>query len=133
LPRVRHEAARRRVILRGYPSAIRADSGRFTSSVVTAWAQGHRVRHNLIQPGRPIQNGASKSFNGKFRDEYLSDPWFQPLHEARTAISSWRQDYNEVRPYCSIGRIPLAKFAELHRQLAGDVAQQPANTSEESS
>jgi putative transposase len=38
-----------------------------------AWAQAHGIRHILIQPGRPMQNGYIESFNGKFRDE-LSTP-----------------------------------------------------------
>jgi len=36
-----------------------------------AWAQAHGIRHILIQPGRPMQNGYIESFNGKFRDEHL--------------------------------------------------------------
>jgi len=62
--------------------------------------------------------------------ECLNDHWFQTLHQARTAIGAWRQDYNQVRPHSSIGRIPPAKFAELHRRLAGDAAKQPANNEE---
>ena len=30
----------------------------------------------LIDPGKPGQNGAGESFNGKFRDECLSLEWF---------------------------------------------------------
>lgn len=70
-----------------------------------------------------MQNGYIESFNGKFRDECLNDHWFQPLHQARSVISVWRQDYNEVRPHSSIGRIAPARFAELHRRRAGDAAQ----------
>ncbi|CAG0992642.1 Putative transposase InsK for insertion sequence element IS150 [Burkholderiales bacterium] len=109
---------------RGYPSAVRTDNGpEFTSRAFMAWAQSHGIRHVLIQPGRPMQNGYIESFNGKFRDECLNDHWFQTLHQARTAISAWRQDYNEVRPHGSIGRIAPAQFAALHRRQAGDAAQ----------
>jgi putative transposase len=31
----------------------------------------------LIEPGKPRQNGVSKSFNGKFREECLSLEWFR--------------------------------------------------------
>jgi putative transposase len=41
-------------------------------------------------------------------------------------ISAWRQDHNQVRPHSSIGRMPPARFAELHRRLAGDAVEQPA-------
>jgi putative transposase len=30
----------------------------------------------LNDPGKPWQNGADESFNGKFRDEWLSLEWF---------------------------------------------------------
>lgn len=109
---------------RGYPNAVRTDNGpEFTSRAFIAWTQRRGIRHLLIQPGRPMQNGYIESFNGKFRDECLNEHWFQTLHQAREAISAWRQDYNEVRPHSSIGRIPPARFAELHRRRAGDAAQ----------
>jgi len=114
----------RAAIFRGYPLAVRTDNGpEFTSRAFMAWAHSHGVRHILIEPGRPMQNGYIESFNGKFRDEFLNEHWFETLHQARSATAIWRQDYNEVRPHGSIGRIPPARFAELHRQLAGDAAQ----------
>jgi putative transposase len=123
----------RAAIFRGYPSAVRTDNGpEFTSRAFIAWAQGHGVRHILIEPGRPMQNGYIESFNGKFRDECLNDHWFQTLHQARTAIGAWRLDYNAVRPHSSIGRMPPAKFAELQRRLAGVAAQKPANNEDNS-
>ena len=67
-----------------------------------------------------MQNGTIESFNGKFREECLNEHWFQTLHQARTEISAWRKDYNEVRPHSSIGGIPPAQFAEQHRRHAGD-------------
>ena len=90
-----------------------------------AWAQTHGIRHILIQPGRPMQNGYIESFNGKFRDEHLNDGWFQTLLQAREAVAIWRKDYNEVRPHSSLGRIPPDRFAELHRQCAADAAGHP--------
>ena len=112
---------------RGYPAAVRTDNGpEFTSRAFLAWAQEHGIRHILIEPGRPMQNGYIESFNGKFRDECLNDHWFQSLHQARTEIAIWRRDYNEVRPHSSIGRIPPARFAEQHRRHAGDAARQSA-------
>lgn len=69
----------------------------------------------LIQPGRPMQNGYIESFNGKFRDECLNGHWFQMLARARSEIAIWRKDYNEVRPNSSLGQIPPAEFAQRHR------------------
>ena len=106
---------------RGYPQAVRTDNGpEFTSRAFMAWAQCHGIRHILIQPGRPMQNGYIESFNGKFRYECLNEHWFQTLVQARQAIAAWRSDYNEVRPHSSIGRVPPARFAQLHRRRAGD-------------
>ena len=123
--RVLDRAAR----FRGYPSAVRTDNGpEFTSRAFMAWVQSHGIRHILIEPGRPMQNGYIESFNGRFRDECLNEHWFQTLLQARSIISAWRQDYNEVRPHSSIGRMPPARFAELHRRHAGDAAQTSINT-----
>jgi putative transposase len=117
----------RAAIFRGYPVAVRTDNGpEFTSRAFMAWAHSHGVQHILIEPGKPMQNGYIESFNGKFRDECLNEQWFESLHQARTTSNAWRQDYNEVRPHSSIGRIPPARFAELHRQRAGDAARSPS-------
>jgi putative transposase len=104
----------RAATFRGYPLAVRTDNGpEFTSRAFMAWANTHGIRHILIEPGKPMQNGFIESFNGKFRDEHLNEQWFETLQQARTATAIWRQDYNEVRPHSSVGRIPPARFAEL--------------------
>ena len=111
-------------IFRGYPNVVRTDNGpEFTSRAFMGWAQTHGIRHILIEPGRPMQNGYIESFNGKFRDECLNEHWFETLLQARTSIAAWRLDYNEVRPHSSCRRIPPAKFAALHRQHAADATQ----------
>jgi putative transposase len=108
-------------MFRGYPDMVRTDNGpEFTSRVFMAWAQTHGIRHILIQPGRPMQNGYIESFNGKFRDEHLNESWFETLQQARNAASIWKQDYNQVRPHSSVGRIPPAEFAHLLRQRAAN-------------
>jgi putative transposase len=99
-------------IFRGYPLAVRTyNAPEFTSRTLMAWATEHGVRHILIQPGRPMQNGYTESFNGKFCDECLNEQWVQTLPQARTCIAEWRRGYNEVRPHSSLGRIPPAQFA----------------------
>ena len=103
-------------IFRGYPVAVRTDNGpEFTSRAFLAWTTLHGIRHILIQPGRPMQNGYIESFKGKFRDECLNEQWFQSLPQARDCIAEWRKDYNEVRPHSSLGRIPPAQFAQQQR------------------
>ena len=111
----------RAAVFRGYPNTVRTDNGpEFTSRVFMAWAQTHGIRHILIQPGRPMQNGYIESFNGKFRDEHLNESWFETLQQARNAAAICKQDYNQVRPHSSVGRIPPAEFAHLHRQRAAN-------------
>ncbi|WP_093014503.1 integrase core domain-containing protein [Variovorax sp. OV700] len=58
------------------------------------------------------------------------EQWFETLQQARSAITLWRQDYNEVRPHSSCQRMPPAKFAELHRRRAGDAARTSSTTTE---
>jgi putative transposase len=118
-------------LFRGYPRAVRTDNGpEFTSRAFIGWAQSHGIRHILIEPGRPMQNGYIESFNGRFRDECLNEHWFEALHQARTEIAAWRRDYNKVRPHCSVGRIPPARFAEQHRRNSGGAAQDASANNE---
>lgn len=78
----------RAATFRGYPVAVRTDNGpEFTSRAFIAWTQSHGVRHILIQPGRPMQNGYIESFNGKFRDECLNEHWFETLSQARSTLA----------------------------------------------
>jgi putative transposase len=79
-------------LFRGFPRVVRTDNGpEFTSRAFMAWAQTHGIRHILIQPGRPMQNGYIESFNGKFRDECLNEHWFETLPQAQHAIAVWRK------------------------------------------
>ena len=108
---------------RGYPAAVRTDNGpEFTSRAFIAWTQEHHIRHILIEPGRPMQNGYIESFNGKFRDECLNEHWFTSLAQSRDVLAEWRRDYNQVRPHSSCGRIPPAQFAANHRTQTNPTA-----------
>ena len=69
----------------------------------------------LIEAGKPTQNAYIESFNGKFRDECLNEHWFRSLPEARTVVTSWRQDYNETRPHSALGYQTPAEFAARWR------------------
>jgi putative transposase len=64
----------------------------------------------LIDPGKPWQNGATESFNGKFRDECLSLEWFRSRAEAKVVIEAWRRHYNEVRPHSGLGYLTPVEF-----------------------
>jgi putative transposase len=100
----------------GLPQTITVDNGpEFTGKALHNWAQQNQVKLNFIAPGKPTQNAFIESFNGKFRNECLNENWFTTLHEARRLIEHWRQEYNQIRPHSSLGRIPPNLFASQHR------------------
>lgn len=107
----------RLVYMRGKPDELLMDNGpEFTSRVLDDWAYANGVRLRFIDPGKPAQNAYVESFNGKARDEFFNDEWFESIHEARSKAEAWRRDYNEVRPHSALEDVPPAEFA---RRLAG--------------
>ena len=97
---------------RGYPIAIMVDNGtEFQSRVVNAWAHQHQVQLHYIRPGKPVENAFIESFNGKFRDECLSQHWFLSLTEARRIIEAWRIRFNTARGHRALNRLTPAQFA----------------------
>ena len=87
----------------GAPKYLRSDNGpEFVSKAVLKWLLQSNIDTALIDPGKPWQNGADASFNGKFRDECLSLEWFRNRAEAKIVIENWRRHYNEVRPHSSL-------------------------------
>jgi len=101
------------VSLRGAPRYLRSDNGsEFVSRKILRWIEEEKIETALIDPGKPWQNGANESFNGKFRDECLGMQWFQNRTEARVVIEAWRREYNTVRPHSSLGDLTPAEFAE---------------------
>jgi len=94
------------------PLHIVVDNGpEFVSKAVDQWAARSGVNLRFIDPGKPMQNGFIESFNGKFRDECLSQHWFVSLEEARSVSEEWRIDYNERRPHRSLQHLTPAEFA----------------------
>ena len=78
--------------------------------VLPADNQGPATLAAQIDPGKPWQNGADESFNGKLRDEYLTRQWFRNRMDAKVGIEEWRRHYNEVRPHSSLGYLTPAAF-----------------------
>ena len=88
----------------GLPRRIVVDNGpEFAGKALDAWAYSKGIELQFIQPGKPVENAYIESFNGRFRDECLSEHWFTSLSDARGTIERWRRDYNEVRPHGSLG------------------------------
>ncbi len=89
--------------LHGKPETIVMDNGpEFRSCALDAWAYLRGVGLHFIQPGKPVENAYVESFNGRFRDECLSENWFLNLNDAKEKIEAHRIDYNEVRPHSSL-------------------------------
>ncbi|KQU54596.1 integrase [Bosea sp. Leaf344] len=75
----------------------------------------------LHRPGKPTQNAFGESIDARFRDECLNDTPFSTLAEARSAVTSWKEDYNRNRPNSALGNITPAEFAlksTLEKQAA---------------
>ena len=99
----------------GLSGGVMGGLGGFTGVLPTLWC-------TLRGLDKDVQRAIIQNFNGKFRDECLNEQWFESLSQARECIARWRQDYNEVRPHSSLGRIPPARFAQQHRLRAGGAA-----------
>jgi putative transposase len=88
---------------RGLPVSIMMDNGtEFTSKAMLKWSQEAEVHLWFIEPGKPMQNGYVESFNGKLRDEFLNQHYFENLNDARGKLERWRAVYNEQRPHSSL-------------------------------
>ena len=100
------------VSVRGAPRHLRSDNGpEFVSRAILRWLRDEQIETALIDPGKPWQNGANESFNGKLRDECLGMHWFKNRTEARVVIEDWRREYNEDRPHSSLGQLTPTEFA----------------------
>jgi putative transposase len=95
----------------GAPKYLRSDNGpEFVSRAVLRWLSEAKIETALIDPGKPWQNAAGESFNGKFRDECLSLEWFRNRMDAKMVIDEWRRHYNETRPHSSLGYLTPTEF-----------------------
>lgn len=101
-------------ITRGIPDHIRSDNGsEFTAKSISEWLPRLGVKTLYIEPGSPWENGYNESFNGRFRDEFLSGEVFYTLKEAEVLTAQWRHLYNHIRPHTSLGYKPPAPLARV--------------------
>jgi putative transposase len=105
------------VSVRGAPRHLRSDNGpKFVSKAVLQWLIQSGIETALIDPGKPWQNGANESFNGKFRDECLGMQWFKNRIDAKVVIEDWRRSYNEVRPHSSLQNLTPSEYARTLKE-----------------
>lgn len=96
---------------RGLPKRLSVDNGpEFAGKVIDAWAHKKGVERQFIQPGKPVENAFIEIFNGRFRDERLSEYWSSGLVEARRMIEARRRDFNDALPHRSLGCQTPAEF-----------------------
>jgi putative transposase len=111
------EVLARLVSLRGAPLFLRSDNGpEFVSQAILEWISHAGIATALSDPGKPWQNGADESFNGKFRDECLSLEWFRSRREAAVIIEAWRRHYNDIRPHSSLNYLTPNEFTQQNPQ-----------------
>ena len=99
------------VSVHGAPKYLRSDNGpEFVSTAVVQWLADEKIETAFSAPGKPWQNGADESFNGKFRNECLNMEWFRNRVEAVAVIEKWRAHFNDTRPHSSIGYLTPHEF-----------------------
>jgi len=100
------------------PRSITVDHGtEFQSRALEEWAYRRGAQLDVIRPGKPVENAFIESFNGRLRDECLNVHQFSSLTEAQHIIEAWRLDYNQRRPYSSLGHLTPNEFAGQRQAL----------------
>jgi putative transposase len=109
-------------LTRGLPEVITVDNGpEFISKALDLWAFENNVKLRFIQPGKPTQNAYIESFNGKFREECLTDNVFVSLNSAQKIIEIWRNDYNSERPHSSLNKLTPKEFATRFKEQKAEI------------
>jgi putative transposase len=82
------------ISVHGAPRYIRSDNGpEFVATAILRWLAASQIETAFIDAGKPGQNGADESFNGKCRTECLTLEWFRNRLEAQVSIERWRRHY----------------------------------------
>lgn len=109
------------VSVHGAPRYLRSDNGpEFIATALLSWTSKVGIETAHIAPGKPWQNGANESFNGRFRDECLNMEWFRNRSEAAILIEAWRRHYNSVRPHSSINYMTPNEFKRQRPTTHGE-------------
>jgi putative transposase len=121
------------VVHRGLPQTIKTDNGsEFISKAMDKWAYERGVELDFSRPGKPTDNAAVESFNGRLRQECLNEHWFLSLDDARVKIEAWRRDYNENRPHSALEWATPTEFARRIRlQADAAMSEEPESSTSE--
>jgi putative transposase len=97
---------------RGLLARIFCDNGtEFVSAAMDLWAHTNGVTLDFSRRGKPTDNAAIESFNGRFRLECLNVHWFESMEDAEAKIEAWRQDYNENHPHRALRGLSPNEYA----------------------
>lgn len=106
---------------RGLPQRIYCDNGtEFVSAAMDLWAYTNTVILDFSRRGKPTDNAAIESFNGRFREECLNVHWFQSLEDAQQKIDAFRWDYNEHHPHRALKGLSPSEYARKTMTTAAD-------------
>ena len=106
---------------RGLPQRIYCDNGtEFVSTAMDLWAYTHGVMLDFSRRGKPTDNAAIESFNGRFREECLNIHWFASLEDAQEKIDAFRWDYNENHPHRALKGLSSREYAQGAMATAAD-------------
>jgi putative transposase len=94
---------------------FRSDNGpQYTSNLLREFLVQNRVKHELIEKGKPFQNGFAESLIGKLKDEKINRDLMDSLTEERDMLYNLIRFYNYERPHSSLGYLTPMEFAEKH-------------------
>ena len=89
----------------GLPSRIRTDNGTPFAAVtlgrlsqLSVWWIKLGILPELIQPGKPQQNGRHERMHRTLKDEVTKPPAYSPQGQQRK-LNIFRREYNELRPH----------------------------------
>ena len=99
---------------------LRSDNGLiFQSRRFRAACRDYRLKQEFITPYTPEQNGMIERFFRSLKEECTWLHNFETFDEAKKAINTWIQFYNEERPHQSLGYLSPHEYrAQQRNQVA---------------
>ena len=97
---------------RGLRQRVCDNGTEFVSAAMDLWAYTNGVILDFSRRGKPTDNAAIESFNGRFSEECLNVHWFASIDDAQQKIDAFRWDYNEHHPHRALKGLSPREFAK---------------------